>query len=205
MKINSEIQKAKKFMTMLNEHIIDLSISNYPLRNHLSARYFAIACDHHHAIVVLMQNERFASSFALLRILHESFTKGLWVFKCASDCQIEEIYKDNLGFPSQNCLVNKIKNTPEAFDLWPDADDRKNNWGIMNELTHTGMLHLKKWDRSDSTIEAGYTDKEILEVLKSAEAIGIYATLSLARLAGSRLIEDNLIELINENSEPVTL
>lgn len=200
-----EIDKADKFMTLLNEVITDMEIKDYPLRNQLSARYFAIACDHHHAIIVLMQNERYASSFALLRILHESFTKGLWIFKCASDCQIEQIKNANLDFPSQNSLVNKIKNTPEAFDLWPKIDNRINNWNIMNELTHTGILQLVRWNRSDSMIEAVYTDNEILEVLKWAEVIGTYATLALSKLAENKLIEDNLVELITKNNEIVTL
>ncbi len=67
----------------------------------------------------------------------------------------------------------------------------------MNDLTHTGNLHFQKWDRSNF-IEPNYNQKEIEEVLQSADIIGAYATLAIAKLSNQISIEDKVLIIIND-------
>lgn len=67
----------------------------------------------------------------------------------------------------------------------------------MNDLTHTGNLHIQKWNRSNF-IEPNYNQKEIEEVLQSADIIGAYATLAIVKLSNQTLIEDKVLTIIND-------
>lgn len=108
MRIKSRINASENFMNSLNEAIHDIEIQD-PRHFGTAARYFAVACDHHHAIIILMQKTRYASSFALLRILFEAYTRGLWLYKCADDSEIRKIINSEKDFPRQYELVESIK------------------------------------------------------------------------------------------------
>lgn len=194
--LEPRINISENFMNSLNEAIYNIEI---PERSGTAARYFAVACDHHHAIIILMQNKRYASSFALLRILFEAYTRGLWLYKCANDSGVKKTTNFKGNFPNQNELVESIKNDPEIYNtLWPKSNGNK-NWSIMNDLTHTGELHIQKWDRSNF-IEPNYNQKEIEEVLQSADIIGAYATLAIAKLSNQALTENKVLAIIKDKN-----
>ena len=68
---------------------IRVSVHDQPLtaneRNLVAVPCYAITQDHHHAIVLLIDHQLFASSFALLRIAFESYIRGVWLSLCATD------------------------------------------------------------------------------------------------------------------------
>src|SRR5438477_1793587 len=57
-------------------------------RTRAAGSCFAIAQDHHHAIVLLVEHQLYASSFALLRSEFEAYVRGQWLTHCASEEQV---------------------------------------------------------------------------------------------------------------------
>src|SRR5688500_7383397 len=71
----------------LTVHEKSLPASN---RTRAAGSCYAIAQDHHHAIVLLVQHQVYASSFALLRCEFEAYVRGQWFAHCASDAQLDK-------------------------------------------------------------------------------------------------------------------
>jgi hypothetical protein len=46
---------------------------------------FALAQEHHHAIVFLVEHHLLGSAFALVRIAFEAYVRGAWLSLCAAD------------------------------------------------------------------------------------------------------------------------
>jgi hypothetical protein len=65
----------------------------------------------------------------------------------------------------------------------------------MCDYTHTGGLHVQRWNTSDA-IEPNYDDAEILEVLKFAELIGSLSVIGLAQLAGDDELGIRVLEQV---------
>ena len=81
-------------------------------KNRAAAASFGIALDHHAAIVFLMKNTFYSSSFALLRSLFEAYLRGLWLKHCASDKQVSTFFR---GGEPPKTMVAEIEST-EALD-----------------------------------------------------------------------------------------
>ena len=58
-----------------------------------AAGCLAIAQDHHHAIVVLLESQLYASVFALVRVEFEAYVRGEWLSLCASDTEVSRFLK----------------------------------------------------------------------------------------------------------------
>jgi len=60
---------------------------------------------------------------------------------------------------------------------------KQKTWKSMCAYTHTGGLHVQRWNTEDG-IEANYSRDEVLEVVKFAEIIASLSVIGVARLAG---------------------
>jgi hypothetical protein len=67
----------------------------------------------------------------------------------------------------------------------------------MCAYTHTGGLHIQRWNTSDG-IEPNYSPEEVLEVLAFAEFVGVMSVLGMAELAND---EDLALRLLNKIKE----
>lgn len=162
-------------------------------RTRSSGSCFAIAQQHHHAIVLLIEHELFASSFSLLRVEFEAYVRGQWLLVCATDDEVEK-YLRGWEPPKFAILVESLEKTP-GFKDGDLSRIKRDGWKTMCAFTHTGGLHVQRWNTSDA-IEANYTEPEILEVLALAEIVGAMSVLGIAELA-------NDIELARLVSEKV--
>lgn len=69
------IRKAGEFVEWLRQSIHEQELpSNNRVR--AAASCYAIAQDHHHAIVLLIENRLYASSFALIRLEFEAYKRA---------------------------------------------------------------------------------------------------------------------------------
>lgn len=149
-------------------------------KNRAAAGAFGIAQDHHAAIVFLMKNTFYSSSFALLRSLFEAYLRGLWLKHCASDTQVSAFFR---GGEPPKTIVAEIELT-EAFSGGVLSRFKRENWGAMCAFTHTGGLHLQRWQSQDS-VEPTFAPEELEECLNYAELIGAMAGLELVQLSKS--------------------
>lgn len=162
-------------------------------RNRIVASAFGIAMDHHAAIVVLMRNTLYSSSFALLRVLFEAYLRGLWLKHCASDEHARRIFD---GEEPPKTIVAEIEAT-EAFSNKVLSHIKKKAWNAMCDYTHTGGLHLQRW-QSASAIEPQFDEGELEECLNATELFGAMACLELVQLSKAGDDGASVLELMRQ-------
>ena len=178
---NDEVGRAGKYVEELRLSVHELNIPNNS-RTRAAGSCFAIAQEHHHAIIRLSEWKLFAAAFALIRIEFEAYVRGEWLSQCASDSVVEAFLQ---GKEPQkiDCLLAEL----EILDSFKEnvlSQIKQKTWKSMCAYTHTGGLHVQRWNTEDG-IEANYSRDEVLEVVKFAEIIASLAVIGVARLAGN--------------------
>ncbi|WP_298436098.1 DUF5677 domain-containing protein [Ottowia sp.] len=144
------------------------------LRVRASASCFGIACDHHDATILLLKSGLNAPCFALLRVTYEAYVRGQWLMNCATDRQIDD-FLNGAEPPKIKAMLEALSSYAEVANE-PLEQIHRFNWSALNGYTHTGGIHVQRWNTATS-IEAHYSGEELLEVLRFSE---IFATLAAA-------------------------
>jgi hypothetical protein len=165
------------------------------LRVRMAAGCLAIAQDHHHAIVVLLDHSLFASSFALLRCEFEAYVRGEWLALCATDEEVESFSKGEEP-PTMGRMLGALEKTA-AFTEKILSRIKKDSWNAMCAFTHTGGLHVQRWGTVEA-IEPNYEIGEIKEVLSFAETFGALAVVGVAYLANNEKIAQDVLKKFKE-------
>ena len=161
------------------------------VNNRTASACFGIAQDHHAAIVFLMKNTFYSSSFALLRSLFEAYLRGLWLKHCATEEQANNFFK---GAEPPKTMIAEIEAIP-AFSNGVLSRIKKENWSFMCAFTHTGGLHLQRWQSPDA-VEPKFYKEELEECLNCAELFGAMAGLEQVQLRKSGDTGENVLQLI---------
>lgn len=77
----------------------------------MSGGCLAIAQDHHHAIVVLLDSKLYASVFALVRIAFEAYVRGEWLGLCATDAAVKKFLRGKEPLKI-DVLLEALEKTP---------------------------------------------------------------------------------------------
>lgn len=163
-----------------------------------AAPCLGIAQEHHHAIVLLIEHRLYASSFALLRVALEAYIRGKWLAVCADQRQLHDFLKDKEP-PSLGTMLKQLEATP-AFVEQTLSRLNKQHWIAMCGYTHTGGLHVQRWNTADA-IEPSYDPREVEEVLFFAEIIGCLSAIGFASLAGDEVMTNAILEQIKLRAE----
>lgn len=178
-----------------------LSIHEKPIpcsnRNRAAGSCCAIAQDHHHSIVLLIEHCLYASSFSLLRSGFEAYVRGQWLALCATDAQVEK-YLRGWEPPKIDELITEIEKTP-AFSEKVLSRVKSQAWKAMCAYTHAGGLHVQRWNTSEG-IEPNYSAEEVLDVLVFAEFIGAMSVLGIAELANDEELALCVLTKIKERA-----
>ena len=157
-----------------------------------------IAQDHHHAIVVLLGDRLYASCFALLRIAFEAYVRGEWLALCATDTQVRK-FLNGREPPKIDALLEALARK-DAFKEGQLSLIKKHNWKALCGYTHTGGIHVQRWNMSDG-IEANYSTAELLEVLRFADIVATFSVLGVLSLADDAETSEKLLERFNARME----
>jgi hypothetical protein len=150
-----------------------------------------IAQDHHHAIIVLLGARLYASCFALLRVAFEAYVRGEWLALCATDTQVQEFLKGQEP-PKIDELLEALA-LKEAFKEGLLSLIKKRNWKALCGYTHTGGIHVQRWNTSDG-IEANYSTAELLEILRFSDIVATLSALGVLYLADDAENSEKLLE-----------
>jgi hypothetical protein len=167
------------------------------LRVRVAASCLAIAQDHHHAIVALLDRGLFASAFALLRCEFEAYVRGEWLAVCATDEEVENFSK-NARPPELAKLIAQLERT-DAFSEKVLASIKARSWDAMCAYTHTGGLHVQRWGVGN-VIEPNYDPAEIEEALSFAEIFGALAVVGVASLANDESTAAAVLAKVRERT-----
>lgn len=157
-----------------------------------------IAQDHHHAIVVLLDAKLYASCFALLRVAFEAYVRGEWLALCATEAQVIKFLK---GWepPKLDELLDALAQK-DVFQEGRLSLIKKRNWKTLCGYTHTGGIHVQRWNTSDG-IQANYSIAELLEVLRFADIIGTISALGVLSLADDAETSEKLLVRFKERMQ----
>lgn len=164
-------------------------------RVRVAASCFAITQDHHHAIVVLLDARLYASCFALLRVAFEAYVRGEWFSLCAKEAQVKK-FLDGHNPPKIDEQLEALTRT-DAFKEGRLSLIKKRNWKALCGYTHTGGIHVQRWNTSDG-IEPNYSAAELLEVLRFADIIATLSGLGVLFLAHDEEAANRLLERFKE-------
>jgi hypothetical protein len=160
-----------------------------------AASCLAIAQDHHHAIVVLLEAQLYASSFALVRIAFEAYIRGEWLALCATDAEVRRFLKGREP-PKIDCLLDALEGTP-TFEEQVLSHIKKRSWKAMCAYTHTGGLHVQRWN-TVGAIEPNYSTEEVLQVLRFGETIASLSVLGVLTLINDEALAQKVLERFKE-------
>jgi len=77
---------------------------------------------------------------------------------------------------------------------------KQNTWKAMCAYTHTGGLHVQRWN-TENGIEANYSRGEILETVKFAELFAALSVMGLAYLAADNELLHRTHEAFNKRAD----
>jgi hypothetical protein len=108
----------------------------------------------------------------MVRLVYDAMLRAFWINKVATEQQIEQATRDELGFPLEN-ICSEIKrdyfsdrpaDEAQLFDSF--LQRIKGAWGPMCSYTHSGALQLARRFTGDE-LKPNYKDGEIAEALNS--------------------------------------
>lgn len=167
------------------------------LRVRVAASCLAIAQDHHHAIVALLDHKIYSSSFALLRCQFEAYVRGEWLCLCATDAEVSD-FADGGQPPFIREMIAALEATP-AFSENILSRIKTKSWDAMCSFTHTGGLHIQRWG-TGSIIEPSYADEEVRGALAMAEVFGALAVVGVAYLASDEKTAERVLTKVRERT-----
>ncbi len=122
MRIQNLVTKSNELIQWLDEHVYDLNlIEDAHSRSRLAVSCFYVALEHHRAIVLLISHNLHGSARPLIRILFDAFIRGLWLYRCASDDDLEYFKKKDKLKKEIERGGSTILNSLRAVDQWLSA------------------------------------------------------------------------------------
>ena len=192
------IQESEELADWLDSKIRNLEFPG-GRRARFSASCFDIVHEHHRSIGLLVANCLYGSAFALVRPTYETFVRGLWIWQCATEKQIQKIVeKDRMGgLYTLVSDIEKLKNTKYLGQVLNEI--KKRHGKPFNSFTHTGFHQIVRRNTQEH-IESNYDKHEIGRIIEFADALALLAVLMLAGLAGS----NDLAEEVREKTRQYT-
>lgn len=148
-------------------------------RNRAAAACFAIAQEHHEAILRLAELQLFASSFALLRVVFEAYVRGIWLYLCATDKEVGRFIALNEP-PRLDELLTAI-DSHWLFVETPISSFKTDNYKRLCAFTHTGGQQVMRWNH-DSGIEPDYHIDDVMQVITTSEKFSLLSLLGIASM-----------------------
>jgi hypothetical protein len=148
--------------------------------------------EHHKAILLLLKNLLVGSAFSLVRPTLETFVRGVWLWRCASDGEVAKFAKDNVSGKSFGAMIEEIEAKP-GWDVGVLSKVKKEAWSAMCSYAHGGYLQAVRRVIPDQ-IRPNYTDGEILEVINSSTAIALLAASEIFSMAQRKDLLEAVLE-----------
>ena len=156
MSLLQSINQAKEFGIWLHDRTNDKKRSG-GVRERTGESILQLSLDLNDAILLLLEVELPGPALTLGRPLFESYVRGFWLLRFASD---EEIVEFNNGkVPGMDKLLQAIGNDPTTGSAWIHAN-KNMNWRFLNDLTHGGSEHVRRRNTQDA-VEPNYAESEL--------------------------------------------
>lgn len=178
---------------------IALAINGIEIPNNerikIAGGLFDIVHEHHHAIHILLGNDLIGSAIALLRPIFESYARGVWFMKCATDLDVKNFQRDKFkaGYFEERLKEIKVVDEVASGGL---LDIKQKAWNAWNSYTHGGFLPVGRRFK-DSEVVSNYSQAEIDDIARVANTFAVLAVFQIAELGSN----DSLTKKAEEIAE----
>jgi hypothetical protein len=117
-------------------------------------------------------------------LIFETYIRGMWLMYCATEEQIENFSKGDFNLPKIPKMIKAIEGAV-VFDDNYLSNAYSANWSDLCDYTHTGLLHVQRWNTADA-VQPSYFDEEVIDVVLFAEKYALEAAVSFSEV----VIED---------------
>jgi hypothetical protein len=188
------IAKSESLIQWLDRTLNGIEIKP-DVRSKLAAGCLDTALEHQKAIVLLVAKHLYGSAYALIRVLYESYIRGIWLHRCASD---EEVNAFRYGKIKKQFseLIQEIEKI-DGFEGGVLSSIKNSSWGSMNSYTHSGNLQAVR-RLTEHAIESNYEPKEIEEVINFVNAMSFQVAIGIAILGGTQEVAAVLLSKAEE-------
>lgn len=197
MNIDTLIKRSEEIIQKIDATLHGAEISS-DARHRLAGACLDVAIEHQKAIVVLINRKFFGSAFALVRAQLETYIRGLWLERCATEKEVDAFKRDKID-KSFKAIIADIENC-EGYNVGVLSSVRTKSWNIMNSYTHGGYMQAVR-RMSEGYMVPNYYDDEIEEVLNFANSIGMLAALEITIMTNKQDLMESIVDLITSNSK----
>ena len=194
MKLSTRIEQSKKAAQDIADILKGMTSKSSP-RDVLAIKCFAIAMEHHVAVIALLdfQHPLPTSACALLRPAFEAWVRGMWIAYCATDSELDKFLRND-------ALPVKFRAMLEAVELalelphTPLTGFSSAYLSEFHSFVHTGVQQFDRWIR-DGIVEDSFTEGDQLQALQHAGYFAFSAAMHAANVAGDFKREGQLSTL----------
>ncbi len=190
MKVDRAIHESEELIQWLDQNIDGIEIKSND-RSRIAAGCLDMALEHQKAIILLTSHRLYGSAAALVRLVFESYVRGVWFFYSASDEELQEFKNDKLDKTFDELIKDIEKH--EAFREGTISNVKKLSWKVMNSFTHSGFYQVVRRNK-ETEIAPDYSDKEILDALESANSFAILTAIAISDIANNEALAYSVYE-----------
>jgi hypothetical protein len=150
------------------------------------------AMDIDDAILILLEARLPGPAWALARPLFESYIRGFWILRYASDKELEKF--NNGKPPDLPKILRAIGNDNVSGSEWIQNSINA-HWKAFCDLTHGGSEHVKRRN-TRTTVEPMYSERELGGLIRN----GIEIRMRIAAEWLSLLKDENALEQLDEKA-----
>lgn len=165
-------------------------------RSKISGALFDIVHEHHISVIHLTEKRHYGSALVLLRSIFESYVRGVWFMKCATNKDITRFMSDKFKSGHFVDRINEIKEIDEQAHggLLAVKDTA---WEGLNSYTHGGFRPVGRRFLGNN-IQPNYSKEEIQEILRVANSFAILAFVQIAELSNNNKLMEKFEHLVLE-------
>lgn len=166
-------------------------------RARLSAALLDQVHEHHESIQLLLEKKLVGSAFALVRIIFETTVRGIWLFRCASDPEVEQFKADKLKKKFGE-LIAAVENVVGAQGS-ALSQMKSKFWAGMCSYAHGGSLQAVR--RISAThIGPQYSEEEQVGTLSFSDFCVLLASVELCALGNREDLANRIAEMLPVSS-----
>ena len=177
------IEDSEKFTEWLDRKIDGLDLPS-GRRHRVAGGCLDLTMEYQKGILLLVKERLYGAAFALLRAVFESYVRGIWLHRCATEEDLENLAKDKI--PKFYELVKAVEKL-EGHEDKVLSKIKERAWKAMNSYTHTGYLQVMR-RQTETSIEPNYDDDEVLEVVNAANVFGFLSAIALCDLTNNGVL-----------------
>jgi hypothetical protein len=196
----NSIEQSKRLVDWIGTKLEQIQI-NIDGRTELAAASYYVTWQHQAAIVRLLDIGLVAPATALQRCVWESYTRGVWLHRGASDKQIAAFR--NGTAPDSKSLLKAIEKADGLMNgEW--LRQHESRYERLCDLTHTGMGQLALQFKGGH-IQADLSSIQLKQLLRFINVIALSALAEAALLGSSQSIAEEALARMRQLAQPIEL